>query len=559
MSETKTEVSDYLRRWGSLDTEYSSWRTHYKELSQFLLPRTGRFFVEDRNRGDRRHQSIYDSSGSDALDVMSAGLMAGMTSPARPWFRLATSDPDLMKFAPVKVWLADVTRGMLDIFSRSNTYRALHQMYEELGVYGTAASIVLDDVKDGIRHYPLTCGEYRISVDDRGEVNTLYRQFQQQVSQLVAQFGLANCSSNVQSLYKSGSPDAWVTIMHCIEPRSDRDPRRVDALNMRWKSVYVEVGKDGRGEGILRESGWNMFRALVPRWKTTGGDIYGDSPGMKALGDVMQLQHEQLRKGQGIDYMTKPPLQMPTANKNTLVDTLPGGISYVDATSPDAGIRTAFQVNLNLQYLLADIQDVRQRIDRAFYADLFRMLSNSNNDTRMTATEVAERHEEKLLMLGPVLERLHNEMLDPKVEITFARMLESGILPPPPQELHGQDLNIEFVSMLAQAQRAISTNSIDRFVVSLGTVAQFKPNVLDRFDEDKWAEIYSDSLGVDPSLIVGNEQVALVRKQRAEQQQAATQAAMMQQGAETAAAMSKANTGDKNLLTDATAAFSGYQ
>ena len=202
---------------------------------------------------------------------------------------------------------------------------------------------------------------------------------------------------------------------------------------------------------------------------------------------------------------------------------------------------------------------MRQRIDRAFYADLFRMLSNSNNDTRMTATEVAERHEEKLLMLGPVLERLHNEMLDPKVEITFARMLESGILPPPPQELHGQDLNIEFVSMLAQAQRAISTNSIDRFVVSLGTVAQFKPDVLDKFDSDKWVDVYSDSLGVDPSLIVSGENVVLVRKQRAEQKQAATQAAMMQQGADTAAAMAKANTGDKNLLTDATAAFSGYQ
>ena len=131
-------------------------------------------------------------------------------------------------------------------------------------------------------------------------------------------------------------------------------------------------------------------------------------------------------------------------------------------------------------------------------------------------TEVAERHEEKLLMLGPVLERMHNEILDPLIEMTFSRMVEAGIVPPPPDELQGMELNVEFVSMLAQAQRAIATNSVDRFVGNLGAMAGIKPEVLDKFDADRWADAYADMLGIDPELIVPGEQVALIRKQRAE-------------------------------------------
>jgi len=214
-----------------------------------------------------------------------------------------------------------------------------------------------------------------------------------------------------------------------------------------------------------------------------------------------------------------------------------------------------FEVNLDLNHLLADIQDVRERIRGAFYTDLFLMLSQAPT-TNMTATEVVERHEEKLLMLGPVLERLHNELLDPLIEMTFTRMLTArgpngeSMLPPPPEELEGQELKIEFVSTLAQAQRAIDVNAIDRWTGSLGIIAQTKPNVLDKFDEDKWAEIYADRLGIDPELVVADEQVALIRQDRAQQEQAAQQAAMLAQGADVAQKLSAADTGGKNALTD---------
>jgi hypothetical protein len=540
-------------RWGQLKSERASWFAHWQELTSYILPRNGRYFRQDRDRGYRRHNNIYDSTGTRALRVLGAGMMSGATSPARQWFRLATPDPELNSYEPVKLWLDDVTKRMQRVFQKSNTYNALHQMYEELGTFGTAATILLPDYQSVIHHYPLTCGEYCISTDAKGRVCTLYREFEMTVSQVVKEFGLEKCSVSVQNMYRTGNLDQWVPVIHCIEPRADRDMGKRDAKNMPWGSYYFEIGGE---EGVfLRESGFQYFPALCPRWSVVGGDIYGNSPGMEALGDIKQLQHEQLRKAQAIDYQTKPPLQVPASMKNRDVETLPGGVSYYDGQSN--GIKTAFEVNLNLQYLLNDIMDCRERVRGSFYADLFLMLANTPN-TRMTATEVAERHEEKLLMLGPVLERLHNELLSPLVDITFTRMVAAGALPPAPQELQGMDLNVEFVSMLAQAQRAIGTNAVDRFVGNLGAIARMKPDILDKFDQDQWADVYSDMLGVDPSLIVADKQVAILRDARNQAMAAKEQAAAMQQTSQSVKNMAQSPTGNQNALTDVMNMFSGY-
>ncbi|MEC5161712.1 MULTISPECIES: portal protein [unclassified Janthinobacterium] len=541
-----------FNRLGQLKTERASWMAHWQELSNYLSPRQGRYFVTDRNQGGRRHNNIYDNTGTRALGSLAAGLMGGLTSPARPWFRLATADEELNKHPAVKEWLNDCTNTMLTVFQRSNTYRALHQVYKELGVFGTAANIVMPSFDNIIHSHPLTTGEFCIATDFQGKVCTMYREFQLTVSQMVKEFGRNKCSPSVQNLYDRGALDQWITIAHCIEPRADRDASMLDALNMAWKDVYFEIG--GNDDKLLRESGFKRFPAMCPRWDVEGGDIYGNSPGMEALGDIKQLQHEQLRKAQGIDYMTKPPLQVPTSMKNRDVETMPGGITFVDAGGGQ-GIKSAFEVNLNLSYLLDDIQDVRQRVRGSFYADLFLMIS-SGTDGRMTATEVAERHEEKMLMLGPVLERLQDELLDPLIEITFERMLESRIVPPPPPQLQGQELSVQLVSMLAQAQRAIATNGVDRFVGNLGSIAQFKPEVLDKFNADKWADQYSDMLGVSPDLIVPDDQVQAIRQRRAQAQAQAAQQQQNNVAADTAQKLGATPTSGGNAASDVMSMFS---
>lgn len=530
-----------LARKSALWTERSSWVTHWREISEYQQPRAGRFITTDRNRGDKRANHILDNTAVFGARTLAAGLMSGITSPARPWFRLEIRDKDLMESGPVKTWLHDTAALLRAIFSTSNTYRSLHTIYEELGLFGTACSIVLPDFDNVIHHYPLTVGEYALATNAKGEVDTVCREFHMTVGQMVEQFGKENCSTTVQDLYNKCSYDVWVDVVHMISPRKhvDRDTSKRDAKNMRFSSVYLEPGKD-QADKYLSESGFDRFAALAPRWVVTGNDVYGTSPGMECLGDVKQLQHQQLRKGQAIDYQVNPPLQVPTKFKEAQRARLPGGVFYVDSMSQQGGVRSAFEVNLNLNHLMEDIQDVRERIRSAYYADLFLMMVH---DTRSgtTATEVAERHEEKLLMLGPVLERLHNELLSPLIDVTFDYANRAGILPEPPEELQGMELNVEFISVLAQAQRAVATQGVNSLLGTVGQIAQLSPQVLDKIDFDQVVDDYGDAYGVNPKIIVPDAQVAALRQQRAEQAAQQQAAAAIPQAVDSAKTASDVN------------------
>jgi hypothetical protein len=529
MADQTSDRTLLLQRLGALKNERASWMAHWAELSRYFQPRAGRFFLSDRNKGQRRHWAIHDSTGTRALRVLAAGMQAGMTSPARPWLRVITPDAELNKSHAVRVWLDDVTKLLLAIFRRSNFYGAMHQAYEELGLFGTEACVLADDFSDVVHLHQLTAGEYCVAANWRGDVTALAREFEKPVGQLVQEFGRANVSSTVRNLYDRGQLDAWVPIVHMVEPRTDRNASDLSGRGMAWRSIYFERGASP--DDVLRDGGYAECPVLCSRWALTGGDIYGNSPAMEALGDVKQLQQEQLRKGQGIDFMTKPPTLLDPSLKNSEVDMMPGGQSFGTGEAKPIVVPT-----LRLDHLLEDIRDVRQRINSAFYVDMFLMLS-SMDDPRMTATEVAARQQEKLLMLGPTSERLHDEKLTPMVERTFARAVRAGIVPPAPRELAGIPLQVEFVSMIAQAQREIGLNSMDRFVGNLGQVAAFAPTVLDKFDADAWADEYSDRLGVPAEMVVASEQVALIRANRAQAQAAAAQSQMAEQQAKTVQAL----------------------
>lgn len=544
VAKLKREV---LRRWRSLKSERSSWDSHWEDISAHLLPRASRFNSSETNKGAKKNDKIIDGSGTEALRVLAAGMMSGMTSPARPWFKLGISDRELMQYHPVKVWLNDVTELMLRVFQRSNTYMALQKMYEEMGAFGTSASIVTADYKNVIHHHTIPIGEYCAATNFKGEVVTLYRAFRKTVAEIVREFGVQNVSQSVKHAYENGNLDDWVDIVHAIEPRADRDSSKADNLNMPWRSVYFELNSDGRD--ILRESGFRRFPALVPRWQVTGSDVYGNSPGMDALGDLKQLQHDKFRYAQAVDYLSDPPIQAPSGMKNDVINLLPGGVSFVSMSAQNNMIKNALDVRVDLTHLLSGIQDTRQRIRSSFYADMFLMLSSATNP-QMTATEVAERHEEKLLMLGPVTERIKNELLDPLIEITFDYLVEGDVVPPAPKELQGQALNVELIGIIAQAQKSININGVDRFMSSVMSIAQAKPEVLDKLNADKIVDEYAQAHGVNPEIVLPEEQVDALRQQRAQMQQAQAQQAQLLQQADIVQKLAGAKTDQASVLSD---------
>ena len=541
-----------LKRHEGLKKERSSWETQWQDIAKHVLPSTGRFLSSERNRGDKQFNRILDNEATRSVRILGAGMMGGASSPSSPWVKLAVFNADQMQNHAVQVWLDEVTRIIHTIFYRSNVYPVLHAMYEELAVYGTAACVMAVDYEDVVHLYPLTAGEYTIATNYKGKVDTLYREFDKTVAQLVDEFGREAVSEQVRNLYDNGQYDEWITVIHAIEPRKTRDSKRKDNKNMPYRSVYLEKGAGG--DKVLRESGFRHFPALCPRWQVSGGDIYGTSPAMEALGDIKQLQHQQLRKGQAIDYQTRPPLRLPISLKNREADMLPGGVVYADE---QAAIQPLWQVGLDLNALAADMQQVQQRIARAFYADIF--LAITQRDTQMTATEVAERHQEKMMMLGPVLERLQNELFKPLVDFVFDVAFAGELFPPPPQELQGAELDVQFVSILAQAQKEVQTKGVDRFVSSVAAMAQLKPEVLDRLDVDAWVDRYADALGVPPQVIVAKDKADETRAARAEAQAQQQQQAQVLQMADAAQKLGNTPMGQGSALDGVVGGLSGTQ
>jgi hypothetical protein len=545
-----------LRRWGALKQERSTWEAHWRDLSRYLLPRNGRFLVEDRNKGLKRHNDLLDGTATWALRVMAAGMMAGATSPARPWFKLRAQDPALNKRHDVQLWMEDATNAVQGVFRKAKTYPSLHQIYGELGCFGTGCNFLADDPKTVLRHHPITIGEYAIATDSTGDVNTVFREFGMTVEQMVEAFGRDNVSQQVRDQYDRVDYDLWHNVLHAIYPRKTRDLTKRDNRNMRFASCYVEVGGNEH-PNLLRESGFEEMPAIVPRWDVAGGDIYGNSPGMEALGEVMGLQFKQLRLAKGIDYQTDPPLLLPETLSGRDNEALPGGRVYANAA--DAGtIKSLFEVRLDLSHLDRVIERSQGMVSRIFYADMFLMIANSSDTTQRTAAEIAERHEEKLVMLGPVLERQQDDVQRPLVDRAFMGLLKGGALPPLPPDLIGQELEVEFVSAIAQAQQAVGTHASDRFVMALGAVAALpgKQDVLDKFDHDEWADRYSQQLGVDPHLVISTSEVAIIRKARNDALAAKEQVAAVQQASVAARNLSASpTTGEPTALTDM---FQGY-
>ncbi|AWC95419.1 phage tail protein [Morganella morganii] len=530
-----------------LKAERLSFEPHWRELSDFTRPRSTRFTASEVNRGDRRNSKIIDPAAVMAARTLSSGMMSGITSPARPWFRLATPDRDLMDYGPVKLWLETVEQRMNEVFNRSNLYQSLPLMYEDLGTFATGAMAVVADPQRVIRTVPFPTGSFYIANGADLSVDTAVREFSMTVRQVITEFGMDAVSDTVKSQWNSGQYGQWVNVVHAVYPNLDRQTGKLEAKHKAYKSVYYEA--NSTDDKLLRESGYDEFPIMAPRWEVNGEDVYGSScPGMVALGSVKALQLLQRRKAQMIDKITNPPLQAPASIKSQRISTIPGGINYLPMADVNNQIKPLFQIPANgTNGLLEDIQDTRQIIDHSYFVDLFRMMQTVNTRS-MPVEAVAEMREEKLLMLGPVLQRLDSELLDKLINRTFSVMAENNLLPVPPDEMQGMQLKVEYISVMAQAQKAIGVSSIERFIGFTSGIGQFKPDALDKINVDETIDAYAASIGVPPSVVATNEQVAQIRENRAQQQAMAQQMQMAQAAVGGAQALGNTPMDDNSAL-----------
>lgn len=543
----------YIKRLASLDLERQSFIPHWKELSEFVRPRRGRFFIQDRNKGTKRHQAIINSKATKSLQVATAGMLAGTISPSRPWFSLETHDPDLMRHGAVKTWLFQVETLLRSILNESNFYGTASQALTELLLFGTAAMTHVDDFEDVARFYCHTVGSYHIGVNERQEGDTLYRDYEMTVRNMADKFGAEKLSRAAREAYDRGDYDRWFPVCHAIEPNNDFLPRSGSSKNKKYISVYFEPGNMGEDrDKYLRVAGFDEFPGYILRWEVTGEDIYGtDCPGMTALGDIKMLQIEERRKAQAIDKMVNPPLTGPAALRNVPVSQLPGGMILYDGDDQRQKLRPLHDMNISLQELRLDMEAVEYRISEAFFVDMFLAISQMKGIQPRNEMDLLHRNEERLLQLGPVLERIHSELLDKLIDRTFQQAVRAGILPPAPPELAKQALKVKYISTLAMAQRAVATQSIDRVVGMAGTLIQMGlQDASDKVKSDRILDEYAQAVGAPPGILLSEEEMAQVKQQKQEQMQ---QQQALEQGSQMATMArdaSQAKLDDRSLLTE---------
>lgn len=514
-----------------------SWWEHWALLAQYILPRRYHWLITPNtmSRGLPINKDIVDPTGVQAMRICSAGLMSGLTSPSRPWFKLK---PAISNFDPDRdsqLWLDEVENRMYRIMSGSNIYESFAQMYEDIVVFGTAPVILYEDAADVIRCYNPCAGEYMLANSNAFRVEALYRQFVLTASQTVEMFQLDNCPVDIQEMWgqKGQSLEVERIIAHAIEPNFPIAKRQgsgeISPLkgDFTYREVYWVWGY--QAEKPLSIRGFKDCPFIAPRWSTTSNDAYGRSVGMDVLPDIMQLQVMVKRKAEAIEKIVRPPLKASVSLKNEPSSILPGHITYVQ--DPKDGISPIYTVNPDIRHLMEDIQDVRQRVKTGFFNDLFLMLEQAEKNN-MTAYEVAQRQQEKMQVLGPVIERMQNEALSPAIQRVFAIMQRKGMFPPLPAKMRNIPLQIEYISMLAQAQKAAATAGIERVVALVGNMAAVNPEVLDNIDSDEVIREFGDMLNVPHRIFSDKAQMAQKRAARQQQQAAQHQMAMASHAAQ---------------------------
>ncbi|MGH8464842.1 MAG: portal protein, partial [Pseudomonas sp.] len=518
------------KRLGMLKNERTSWEQNWRELSDFIQPMRSRLLCDQQvNKGDRRNNKIINNRATQALNTLSSGMMSGLTSRSRPWFNMVVQSKEAMEFGPVKSWLFEATERVRDVLLRSNFYNCMHVAYLEMGVFGTGVIWIDNDPKNGIRCEVFTAGEYYIANGVDGKANTFYREFKLTAAQMAERFGKDALSVQAQNALTENRQDAWFDCVQMVEPNTDYNAGAKGSKFLPFVSLAWE--KSAPPEKVLEHKGFHEFPVAAMRWDAMPGDCYGTGPGRYALGDIKALQLYERNSARLVETGANPAVQAPSSLQGRPSATTPGAITYVDQVGGQNQIIPIYTPAPQwLAAIEAKIAQCEQRINETCYADLFLMIS-SMDDVR-TATEIVARKEEKMSMLGPVVERVDYEGLDPIIDRVFSIMLRQSmpiwaglidgepLLPEPPEELGTTVVEADYISILAQAQKAQAVTGLERYAQFVGGLAGAFPEAADKMNADQLVDEYAEAIGVVPTVVRGDDEVDAIRQQRAQQQQA---------------------------------------
>jgi len=509
-SELKSNLSRLMEK-------RSTWESHWQEIADLMLPRKAEI-TKERSRGDKRSTQIFDATAIHSLELLAASLHGMLTSSANRWFSLRFKEAALNENDEAREWLEDSIDKMYLGFARSNFQQEIFENYHDLIAFGTSCLMVEEDEEDIIRFSARHIKEIYVEENKKGLIDNVYRKFKLTADQAMQKFGAENLSKEVNTTHKTNPYDE-VEICHVVRPRFNYDSSKKDKKNMKFQSVYFEHGTDH----IISIGGFNENPYVVSRYLKSSTEIYGRSPAMSALSDCKVLNKMVEHGLKAAAKMIDPPLLVPDDSMLAPVRMTPGSLNYYRSGSRDRieplniGQNTASTLNAENQR--------REAIAKMFHVDQLQVQSNRT----MTATEVLQRNEEKMRILGPVMGRIQSELLEPMINRVFLIMLRNRLFAEAPAILANQEIDIEYVSPMAIAQKGQELQNVMRGLELFGSLSQSMP-VMDYIDENGLVKQLIQTLGLPARMIKSDKQVEAIRMERQEAQQQQMQ--MQQQMAE---------------------------
>lgn len=532
---------EYLRMQVKQKFDNSGARAAWIEWGGWTLPHRIKFMLSQED-GERTNKHIVDPTHLLALRSYVAGFLEGNTSASRPWYRITHEDPDINSYPENREWLDVYTNRTLSVLNKSNFYNAAGAFYYDFGVFNTGAHYI-EELPNGQLHFhTLEPGSYYLLNNGLGIANVMVREFDLTVKALVDTYGKkdkkgnydwSNFSSNVKKMYNDGNYTTKISVVQVIKENENFDINQpMVGLNRQWISLTYELGgpggqyyQDGQEFGFsaaqdenadvyLRKSASKRKPFIVGRSDAGNNFEYGQKgPTSDALGLIKSLNKKAIGKDIALDQMVKPTLQGPASLRKSYISNAPNSYVPLDAASySQGGLKPVFEISPAIATLNADVNDLRNQVERLYYADY--LLYLTRNPKTRTATETNAVIQEQQLIIGPNLQSLNWTYNTPLIEFVMSFVLdEDPYLPPAPEGLQGEWLHTDFISVFAQAQKAADLPAIDRYIGMIANVGQLRPEIWDNANLDKLAQLYEDRLYLPAGLNNPQSKVDALRQQ----------------------------------------------
>ena len=503
-----TQVKKLLSRWEALKLERHTTESTWQEIADNELGR--RNFTSRRTPGEQRMQRLYDGTAKVSGEDLAGALHSLLTNPAAPWFGLSFEQPELNEMQPAMRWLYDVEKRLHAAFTRpeANFHAQMSEFYVDLVYFGTAGIFIEDKLSQGTLFSARPLSEIYIAVNSAGRIDTVFLHFTFTARQAAQEFGARD--KRAMKLVEAGKTEERAEYLHAILPNEDYRKGFFGARGKKWRSVKMSV----TDMEIYEEKGYAELPIAVARWNKDSDEVYGRGPGWAALSEAKMLNEMMKVILKAAQKAVDPPTLVDHEGVlGTNLRTEPGGIIPVDMTSallnpPVQALKYEGRFDISTEM----VQDVRQRVKDAFRHQLIEMI----RDPRMTATQVLELSAQIQRLLAPLLGRLQTELLEPVVERVYAIEVRAGRIPPPPPEIAGMPLRIDYNSPIAKAQKSSNARAVVDFFTVISNLSQVDQSVLDVADMDAGARNIAESLGVPPIVVRSRAEVDEIRAAKAE-------------------------------------------